>query len=94
MVACNNISIHLPQIPVFHAQTKHIEMHYHFIWEHVLVGYVNLQHINTNLQMTDIFTKALGANKLRQFMANLGFSTTNQSILRGNEDSSPDTEWP
>ena len=55
-------SIHLARNLVFHAWTKHIEVHYHFIREHVLVGDVYLQHIRTNLQTTDIITKALGVH--------------------------------
>ena len=47
---CDNMSnIHLAQNLVFHARTKHIEVHYHFIRECVLVGDVDLQHISTNL---------------------------------------------
>ena len=42
-------NIHLAKNPVFHAWTKHIEVHYHFIWEHVIAGDVGLQHISTNL---------------------------------------------
>ena len=60
LLYCDNLnSFHLAQNPVFHAQTKHIEVQYHFIQESVLGGDVNLQHINTNLQTTDIFMKAL-----------------------------------
>ena len=54
--------------PGVHTRTKQIEVHYHFIRERVLVGDVDLQHISTNLQTADIFTQALGANKLWQFM--------------------------
>ena len=61
---CDNMS----SIYLFQVRTKHIEVHYHFIRECILVGDVDLQHINTNLQTADIFTKALGANKLWQFM--------------------------
>ena len=62
---CDNMcTIYLARNPVFHARTKHIEVHYHFIREHVLAGDVDLQHISTNLQTADIFTKALGADKL------------------------------
>ena len=57
-------SIHLARNPVFHARTQDIKVHYHFIRERVLAGDVDLQHISTNLQTTDIFTKALGADKL------------------------------
>ena len=66
--------IYLARNLVFLVRTKHIEVHYHFIREHVLAGDVDLQHISTNLQTTDIFTKALGADKLWQFMTDLGLT--------------------
>ena len=71
---------------MFHAWTKHIEVHYHFIRERVLAGDVNLQHISTNLQMTDIFTKALGDNKLWKFMTDLGLKILDLSSLRGSTE--------
>ena len=74
----NLTSIHL-------AWTKHIEVHYHFIRECVLARDIYLQHINTNLQTTDIFTKALGTDKLRQFSTNLGLSTYDLPSLRGSD---------
>ena len=42
---------------MFHAHTKHIEVHYHFIQECVQARDVDVQHIITNLQVADIFTK-------------------------------------
>ena len=72
---CDNMSsIYLVRNPVFHARTKHIEVHYHFIRERVQAGDIDLQHISTHLQVADIFTKALGIDKLRQFASNLGLS--------------------
>jgi hypothetical protein len=53
-------SIQLPKNPVFHARTKHIEVHYHFVCERVLSGEVELQYVPTDRQTTDIFTKPLG----------------------------------
>ena len=58
-------------------------MHYHFIRECVQAGAVDLQHLNTNLQVADIFTKALGIDKLRQFVTNLGLLIIDQPRLRG-----------
>ena len=51
-----DLSIYLARNPVCHARTKHIEVHYHFIRERVQAGDIDLQHIRTNFQMTDIFT--------------------------------------
>ena len=42
-------NIDLAQNPMFHARTKHIEGHYHFIQECVLAGHVDQQHINKNM---------------------------------------------
>ena len=81
---CDNMSsIYMAQNPVFHTHTKHIELMYHLIRERVQAGDINLQHINMNLQTVDIFTKALGADKLRQFMLNLGFTILDFPSLRG-----------
>ena len=80
---CDNMSsIYLARNPVFHAWTKHIEVHYHFIRECVLAGDVDLQHISTNLQTADIFTKALGADKLWQFMTDLILTIPDLPSLR------------
>ena len=54
----------------FHARTKHIEVHYHFIREKVLSGEIDLEYVNTEEQVADIFTKALGAERLRRILSN------------------------
>ena len=59
LLYCDKMSgIHLARNLVFHARTKHIEVHYHFIRERFLARDVDMQHISTHLQMVDIFTKA------------------------------------
>ena len=68
VIYCDNLSsIQLARNPVFHARTKHIELHYHFVQERVLDGNIDLMYVRTNEQVTDISTKALGAEKLRRF---------------------------
>ena len=84
LLYCDNMSnIHLAQKPVFHAHTKHIEVHYHFIRERIQARDVDLQHINMELQVVHIFTKTLGVDKVRQFMADLGLTIVALSSLRG-----------
>ena len=84
LLYCDDMSnIHLARNLVFHARTKHIEVHYQFIRECVQVGDVDLHHINTNLQVVDIFTKALGVNKLGQFTSDLGLTISALLSLRG-----------
>ncbi|MCO5557292.1 hypothetical protein L7F22_010853 [Adiantum nelumboides] len=68
VIHCDNLSnIQLAQNPVFHARTKHIEVHYHFIRERVLDGSIDLTFVSTDGQVADIFTKALGGEKLQRF---------------------------
>ena len=84
LLYCDNLnSIHLTRNLVLHARTKHIKLHYYSIRECVLAEDVNLQHIGTSLQTADIFTRALGADKLRQFTSNLGLLTSDLRSLRG-----------
>ncbi len=63
----NISSILLANNLVYHARTKHIEVNYHFIKEKVLAKEIDLIHVSTEYQIADIFTKALGTNKLRKF---------------------------
>ena len=65
------------------AKTKHIEVHYHFVRECVLFGEVELQYVSTDRQTTDIFTKPLGLEKLRQFSGALGLRHLNVPNMRG-----------
>ena len=56
LIHCDNLSsIQLTKNLVFHAQTKHIEVHYHYIHEHILAGDIDLQYVGTNMQVADIF---------------------------------------
>ena len=44
LLYCDNMSnIHLAQNLVFHAHTKHIEVHYHFIRERVQARDIDMQ---------------------------------------------------
>ncbi|MCO5571350.1 hypothetical protein L7F22_025088 [Adiantum nelumboides] len=68
VIHCDNLSsIQLAQNPLFHAKTKHIKVQYHFIKERVLDDSIDLTFVRTDEQDADIFMKALGAEKLRQF---------------------------
>jgi plasmid replication initiation protein len=70
---CDNQStIRLAENPVFHARTKHVEVHYHFIREKVLQEEIELKHVNTKDQVADLFTKSLSSNKFEDFCRQLG----------------------
>jgi hypothetical protein len=91
VIYCDNLnSIQLARNSVFHARTKHIEVHYHFISEKVLAGEIDFMYVSTKDQVTDIFTKVLGVEKHRQFRNMLRVMELELS-LRGNVEMSNST---
>ncbi|GJX01395.1 retrovirus-related pol polyprotein from transposon TNT 1-94, partial [Tanacetum coccineum] len=56
---CAQSSIDISCNPVQHSKTKHIDILYHFIKEHVEKGNVELYFVGTEYQLADLFTKAL-----------------------------------
>ena len=45
--------------PKYHAQTKHIDINYHFLCDHISAGTINTVYINTHNNPADLFTKGL-----------------------------------
>jgi hypothetical protein len=73
VIYCDNISsILFANNPVYHAKTKSIEVHYHFIKKKILAKEIDLIHVNTEDQVVEIFTKALGIDKLWKFRKMFG----------------------
>ena len=57
---CDNESaIKIGHNPVQHSRTKHIEIRYHFIRDHINRGDIELGYIPTKIQLADMFTKPL-----------------------------------
>lgn len=75
---CDNQSaIKLAENPVFHARTKHIEVHYHFIREKVLKGEIEMKWIDTESQIVDVFTKNLSQVKMVKLCEDIGLTQVN-----------------
>ncbi|GKD29409.1 hypothetical protein Tco_1240187 [Tanacetum coccineum] len=55
----NTSAIAISNNPVLHSRTKHIDIMYHFIRDHILKGDIELHFVPTDLQLGDIFTKPL-----------------------------------
>jgi hypothetical protein len=69
---CDNIGAkYLSENPIFHARTKHIEIDYHFVREHVAQKLLDIRFISSRDQVADGFTKALSAPLLEAFKRNL-----------------------
>jgi hypothetical protein len=57
---CDNESaIRLADNPVEHSHTKHIDIRHHFLRDHQQKGDIDIFHISTENQLSDIFTKLL-----------------------------------
>nr|GEY16171.1 hypothetical protein [Tanacetum cinerariifolium] len=67
--------------PVQHSRTKHIDVRYHFIKEHVEKGTIKLYFVNTNYQLADLFTKALSADRFNYLVHRLGMRSLSPQEL-------------
>ena len=73
VIYCDNQScIKLSENPVFHDQSKHIEIRYHFIRDWVQRGAVQLVYVSTDDQVADILTKSLLKGKHEHFRDLMG----------------------
>lgn len=70
---CDNLSaINIAKNPIQHSRTKHIDIRHHFIRELVEDKIVTLEHVPTERQLADIFTKPLDAATFDKLRGNLG----------------------
>jgi hypothetical protein len=89
VIYCDNIgSILLAKNPIYHVKTKHIEVHYHIFREKVLAKEIDLIHVSTKDQVTNIFTKALSTYKLKKFRQMFGVLEVDLSLKGSVENSS------
>nr|GEV19030.1 hypothetical protein [Tanacetum cinerariifolium] len=62
--------------------SKHIDIRYHFIKEHVENGEIELYFVNTEYQLKDIFTKALGRERMEFLINELGMRSFRSKTLK------------
>ncbi|SGY38159.1 BQ5605_C003g01969 [Microbotryum silenes-dioicae] len=68
----NQSVIWLAKHSAFHARTKHIGIHFHFIRDHIAGGTIEMVWIPTNTMATDVLTKGLGSRKHWDFVHTMG----------------------
>nr|GFC15034.1 hypothetical protein [Tanacetum cinerariifolium] len=78
-LCCNNVQ---------HSRSKHIDIRYHFIKEQVEQGVIELYFVNTEYQLADLFTKALGRERIEFLTNKLGMRSFMPETLQKlmNED--------
>ena len=70
---CDNMSaIDISKNLVQHGRTKHIDIRHHFIRELIKGKIITLEHVRSNLQLANIFTKPLNASSFEHLRASLG----------------------
>ncbi|GKB85347.1 retrovirus-related pol polyprotein from transposon TNT 1-94, partial [Tanacetum coccineum] len=72
-LCCNNVQ---------HSRSKHIDIRFHFIKEHVENGVIELYFVNTEYQLADIFTKALGRERIEFLINKLGMRSFTSETLK------------
>ena len=76
MLYCDNVgAVLLVANPVLHSRSKHFELDLHFVPDHVAKGHVRISHIPLDVQLADIFTKAVSSPSFIYFVPNLAFRT-------------------
>ena len=68
----NTSAISITENPVQHSRTKHIDIKYHFIREHVMNGTVELHFVPSEKKIADIFTKPLDESTFIRLVSELG----------------------
>ncbi|GKC05554.1 hypothetical protein Tco_0997164 [Tanacetum coccineum] len=76
-LCCNNVQ---------HSRSKNIDIRYHFIKEQVENGVVELYFVRTEYQLADIFTKALGRERLDFLINKLGMKSMSLKMLKSLAD--------
>jgi hypothetical protein len=61
---CDNTSvISVAKNPVFHKKMRHVERRHNFLGDHVEKGDIEMRYIDTERQLTDIFTKPFDSSR-------------------------------
>ncbi|GJT69587.1 hypothetical protein Tco_1028873 [Tanacetum coccineum] len=68
----NTSAIAISNNLVLHSRTKHIDIIYHFIRDHILKENIKLHFIPTQYQLADIFTKPLDEPTFKRLIVELG----------------------
>ncbi|GKC77214.1 hypothetical protein Tco_1127988 [Tanacetum coccineum] len=70
---CNNVQL---------SRSKHIDIRFHFIKEHVENGVIELYFVNMEYQLTDIFIKALAKERIEFLINKLGMRSFMPETLK------------
>nr|GEX55482.1 hypothetical protein [Tanacetum cinerariifolium] len=72
-LCCNNVQ---------HSRSMHIDIRYYFVKEHVENGMLELYFVNTEYQLADLITKALGRERIEFLINKLGMRSFTLETLK------------
>ena len=87
----NNAALKLTKNAEFHGRTKHINIRYHFIREHVEKGNIDPQRIDTKDNVADILTKPLPRPAFENALRTMGMTDNSKSKAAGTNTPSVST---
>ncbi|GJU66693.1 hypothetical protein Tco_1252952 [Tanacetum coccineum] len=89
-IFCDNTSaIAISNNPVINSRTKHIDIRYHFIRDHILKGDIELHFILIEYQLVDIFTKPLDEPTFTRLKAELDPMSHTEEKTDANKQENP-----
>ena len=68
---------------VLHARTKHIELDLYFVCKKVIQKFIDVRHVPSGDQTTDLFTKAIPSSKFPLLRSKLKVLDLSALSLRG-----------
>jgi hypothetical protein len=81
---CDNIgATYMSVNPVFHARTKHVEIDFHFVRDHVADKSLNIRFIPSSDQLADVLTKPLVSNRFQLLCSKLNVSSPSLILREG-----------
>ena len=81
---CDNESaIKIAHNPVQHSKTKDIQIHHHFLRDHVLKGDISIDHMKTEEHLAYIFTKLLDVKRFSKLPCELNILESLNVIWKG-----------
>ncbi|PNY02829.1 copia protein [Trifolium pratense] len=70
----NKSAISFAKNPIAHGRSKHIETKYHFLRDQVSKGKLNVMHCKTEIQIADIMTTPLKADRFKELRKMVGIT--------------------